>query len=336
MTVQGAGSPPLRSCVNFDLTRLKEALRDFLPPLLFGLRLWASVCLALYIAFWLQIDNAYWAGTSAAIVCQPQLGASLRKGWFRMIGTCIGAAMIVLLTALFPQERALFLGCLALWIALAALVATLLRNFASYAAALAGYTVAIIGGGLLGATGGVDANAAFLLSVARASEICIGIVSAGIVLAGTDLGDARRRLTAGLAELSSGIASRFCATLVSAGPDFPDTTPVRREFLRRVITLDPAVDLAFGESSQLRYHSPVLQKAVDGLSTALRDGGRSPTTWLGSPRLGPVPRLASSGKAFRRSCASRWMPPISRTGRQSEVDPGFGTRGVVGARAVRS
>src|SRR5271165_2273597 len=57
------------------------------PPLLFGLRLWASVCLALYVAFWLELDNAYWAGTTAAIVCQPQLGASLRKGWFRMIGT---------------------------------------------------------------------------------------------------------------------------------------------------------------------------------------------------------------------------------------------------------
>jgi len=62
------------------------ALRAAGPPLLFGLRLWASVCLALYIAFWLELDNAYWAGTSAAIVCQPQLGASLRKGWYRMMG----------------------------------------------------------------------------------------------------------------------------------------------------------------------------------------------------------------------------------------------------------
>src|ERR1700745_3347002 len=54
------------------------------PPLLFGLGLWASVCLALYIAFWLELDNAYWAGTSAAIVCQPHLGASLRKVWYRL------------------------------------------------------------------------------------------------------------------------------------------------------------------------------------------------------------------------------------------------------------
>src|ERR1700675_2119938 len=84
------------------------------PALLFGLRLWASVCLALYIAFWLELDNAYWAGTSAAIVCQPSLGASLRKGWFRVIGTVVGAVAIVVLTAWFPQDRLGFLLGLAL------------------------------------------------------------------------------------------------------------------------------------------------------------------------------------------------------------------------------
>src|SRR6202140_5953416 len=85
------------------------ALRFAAPALLFGLRLWAAVCLALYIAFWLQLDNASWAGTSAALVCQPLLGASLRKGWFRMIGTLVGAAGIVMLTACFPPNRVGFL-----------------------------------------------------------------------------------------------------------------------------------------------------------------------------------------------------------------------------------
>lgn len=41
--------------------------------LLYGLRLWASVSLALLVAYWMQLDNPYWAGTSAAIVCQPSL-----------------------------------------------------------------------------------------------------------------------------------------------------------------------------------------------------------------------------------------------------------------------
>jgi uncharacterized membrane protein YccC len=235
---------------------------------LFGLRLWASVCLALYVAFWLELDNAYWAGTSAAIVCQPHLGASLRKGWFRMIGTVIGAVAIVVLTACFPQDRIPFLVGLALWGAGCALVATLLRNFAAYAAALAGYTAAIIASDQLGATGGPNGQA-FMLAVFRASEICIGIVCAGVVLAGTDLGGARRRLATLFAAISSQIAGRYAGTLRAAGANFDDTQRVRRELTRQVIALDPVIDQAFGESSQLRYHSPVLQTAVDGLFAGL-------------------------------------------------------------------
>jgi hypothetical protein len=44
---------------------------------------------------------------------------------------------------------------------------------------------------------------------------------------------------------------------------------VRWELARRVIALDPTIDEAIGEASQLRYYSPVLQRAVDGLFTAL-------------------------------------------------------------------
>src|SRR5262249_15657389 len=176
--------------------RFRSALIAAGPPLLFGLRLWVSVCLALYVAFWLQLENADWAGTTAFIVCQPQLGASLRKGWYRMIGTVVGAVMVVVFTGLFPQARVAFLGALALSCAVCAFGATVLRNFASYAAPLAGYTTVIIAADTLGATGGPTTDV-FMLAVNRASEICIGIVAAGVVLAGTDLGGARQ----GLAEL---------------------------------------------------------------------------------------------------------------------------------------
>ena len=84
-----AGGWQQQSSAFFNAQRLTEALRAAGPALLFGLRLWASVCLALYVAFWLELDEPFWAGTSAAIVCQPRLGASLRKGWFLMIGTLV-------------------------------------------------------------------------------------------------------------------------------------------------------------------------------------------------------------------------------------------------------
>jgi uncharacterized membrane protein YccC len=247
---------------------LVNAARSAGPPLLFGLRLWASVCLALYVAFWLQLENASWAGTSAALVCQPLLGASLRKGWFRMIGTLVGAAAIVVLTGCFPQDRAGFLVGLALWGGACALVATLLRNFASYAAALAGYTAAIIASDELGAIGGTNGEA-FTIAITRVSEIWIGIVCAGIVLAGTDFGAAPRRLAALLAGLSADIASKFDVALTLAGSALSDMQPVRRELIRQVIALEPVIDQAIGESSRLHSHSQVLQAAIDGLFEAL-------------------------------------------------------------------
>jgi uncharacterized membrane protein YccC len=151
--------------------------------------------------------------------------------------------------------------------AVCALFATLLR-FASYAAALAGYTAAIIAADTLGATGGASTEV-FMLAVWRASEICIGIVCAGIVLAVTDLGGAKHRLAALLAALIAGITTRFTATLALAGPELPETQPVRREFVRQVIALDPVIDQAIGESSELRFRSPVLQTAVDDLFASL-------------------------------------------------------------------
>ena len=248
---------------------LTNAARAAGPPLLFGFRLWASVCLALFVAFWLELDNPYWAGTSAAIVCQPFLGASLRKARYRIIGTLVGAVTIVVLTAWFPQDRIGFLVGLALWGAICAFAATLFRNFASYAAALAGYTAAIIAADILGATGGANSGV-FMLAVTRASEIWIGILCAGLVLAGTDFGAAPRRLAAMFAAVSADIAARFGSTLELAGSgSFDVLQPVRPELVRQVIALDPMIDQAIGESSRLRYHSPVLKAATDGLFAAL-------------------------------------------------------------------
>ena len=250
---------------------LGEAARTAAPALLFGLRLWGSVCLAYYLAFWLELDDATgpaWAGISAAIVCQPRLGASLGKGWFRMIGTVVGAVAIVLVTAIFPQQRGAFLVCLALWGAACALVASLVANAPSYAAALAGYTAAVIAADQLGPTGGGPHGDVFMLAVTRATEICIGIVSAGIVLAGTELGSARHRLAALLASLSSDVARRVFGAFARGGPQ-PVDEGDPRELIRRVVAGEAAIDDAIGESLPLRSHLAVLQGALDGLLTAL-------------------------------------------------------------------
>ncbi len=244
-------------------------LRAATPPLLYGVRLWAAVCLALFLAFWLELENPSWAGTSAAIVCQPVLGASLRKGWFRLIGTLVGAIAAVVLSACFPQSRSGFLLGLALWGAACALTSTLLRNFAAYAAALAGFTAAIIVGDELGAVGGPNGDA-FQLAVARTSEICIGIVCAGGVLATTDLGSTRRRLATLFAGLSAEIASGLGRAVQQLPASLQEEARTqRRRLALRLAGLGTVIDQAAGEISNLPFRSRAIQAAADSLFDAI-------------------------------------------------------------------
>jgi uncharacterized membrane protein YccC len=206
---------------------LKDADR-WSPALLFGLRLSASVCLALYLAFWFQLDNAYWAGTSASIVAQPGLGASLRKGRFRAIGTLLGGFVIVLLTAMFPQDHMALLVSLALWGAICGCFATILPNFAGYAAALSGYTAAVVFADEI-----ANPQNVFMFAVWRVTEIGIGVFSAGLVRALTDFGNARERLGRALAEIGRGIASGLIQTL-RTGRETLELRTSRRLLIGRV------------------------------------------------------------------------------------------------------
>jgi uncharacterized membrane protein YccC len=240
-----------------------SALRTALPAVLYGLRLSASVILALFVAYELELENAFWAGTSAAIVCQPSLGASLRKGWFRAVGTMVGAVAIVVLTALFPQNRFGMLASLILWCGLCGFMATILRDFAGYAAALSGYTAAIVFADALNAP-----TDTFTLAVERGTEICLGIVCAGLVLTLTDFGDARRRLGLAFADAIATVTSGLAATL-SAGPDFAAIRGARRALVARVVVLHTSIDEAIGESSELRSRRRTLQAGAEGLFSAI-------------------------------------------------------------------
>jgi uncharacterized membrane protein YccC len=247
---------------------LAEGLREATPAILFGLRMWASVCLALWVAFTLELNEPSWSATTAAIVCQPALGASLRKATFRLIGSVIGPFAIVVICAYSRQDRVSFLISLALWCAACVFVATLLRNFAAYAAALSGYTAAILASDVLGPVGTANGSVV-ILAIDRALETCIGIVSAGVVLALTDLGHSRRKLAAEFAALSTAIMDGFADCFLAASSSFSEFQALRRDLLRRVIALDPLIDTAIGEASDLRYRSAVLQRAVSGLLEAI-------------------------------------------------------------------
>ena len=79
----------------------------------------------------------------------------------------------------------------------------------------------------------------------------------------------RIELAARFADLSAGIIAGLLRALATVGDELDDAMPARREFIRGVVALDPVIDQTLGESAEIRYHSPVLQNAVDGLFTAL-------------------------------------------------------------------
>jgi uncharacterized membrane protein YccC len=155
----------------------------------------------------------------------------------------------------------------------------MLRNFAAFAAALAGFTAAIVAGGVLGATGGAS-EVVFMLALTRASEVWIGIVSAAIVLSWTEFGGASRRLAAQLAAISADIAEGLASAFSLSGLDLEYTRPLQPDLAGRVVALDRVIDEAIGESSNLRLHLSTLQGAVGGLFAAL-SGWRMAVVQLG-------------------------------------------------------
>jgi uncharacterized membrane protein YccC len=140
------------------------------------IRVVLTVWLALYLAYFLQLDSPYSAATTALIVAHPVRGAIFSKSLWRLLGTILGAVAAVTLVAAFPQAPVLFLLGVSVWLGIFTFVASLLRHFRAYGAVLAGYTVGLI------AFGAIDhPDTIFNLALARVAVVTIGILSAAFV-----------------------------------------------------------------------------------------------------------------------------------------------------------
>ncbi|EHH67834.1 hypothetical protein GMO_16010 [Gluconobacter morbifer G707] len=163
----------------------------------FSVRTWLALVLALATAFWSQLDAPASAGVTVMILAQPLRGQALSKALYRLAGTFLGVSVSIILVAMFNQERALFLGGTALWIAGCAFVGSLERDFRSYGALLAGYTVALVAIPTMD-----DPQNVYPVSIARASTIAIGVAAVAVVniLAGSP--EAWKRLSQSMELLS--------------------------------------------------------------------------------------------------------------------------------------
>lgn len=145
----------------------------------YALRNSLAMCLSLWIAFALNLDEPYWAMTSAAVVSFPTVGGVISKSIGRIIGSLLGAAASVVIAGHCLNDPWLFTFAIAAWIALCTFVSNHYQNNVSYAFALAGYTTAIIAFSTVNTAG---TQQIFDIAQARVCEVITGILCGGLMM----------------------------------------------------------------------------------------------------------------------------------------------------------
>src|SRR5262249_28304863 len=142
----------------------------------FAFRIWIAIVVALYAAFWLQLEAASSAAICVAILAAPTRGQVLGKASYRFLATVVSVAASIAIVGAFSQTRDLLLLAFATWVGLCVYAAALADGNRAYAAVLSGYSVALM------AIDQIDApNTVFDASMARGAAITVGIVAIAIV-----------------------------------------------------------------------------------------------------------------------------------------------------------
>lgn len=145
----------------------------------YALRNSLAMCLSLWVAFVLNLDEPYWALTSAAVVSFPTVGGVISKSIGRVFGSLVGAAASVAIAGHCLNDPWLFTLFIAAWIGLCTYISNHYQNNVSYAFALAGYTAAIIAFSTVNVT---DTQQIFDIAQARVCEVITGILCGGLMM----------------------------------------------------------------------------------------------------------------------------------------------------------
>src|SRR5260221_5324375 len=110
----------------------------------FALRIWAAMMVALYAAFWLQLESASSAAVTVAILALQTRRQTYQKAAYRVLATIIGVAASIVIAGLFAQSRSLLMIGFAGWLGLFVYGVGLLDGNRGYSRMLSGYTVALV------------------------------------------------------------------------------------------------------------------------------------------------------------------------------------------------
>ncbi|HVJ32462.1 MAG TPA: FUSC family protein [Terriglobia bacterium] len=259
-----------------------------------------AVILALYVAYFLQLENPYSAATTVLVVASPIHGMVLAKSVYRFLGTLLGAAASILLMACFAQTPELFLLGTALWVGLFTAASSLLRRFRAYGAVLAGYTITLV------AFGAVDKPLSiFDLAMARISVVTVGIACSALVTIllapNTASRDFPQKLKGALQS-----AADFVTLALSPG-DEKRIAAGRLLAARQIQALDTALYGAAAETAEMAHRSGYIRRAVAALfglltsASSLRVFGDMPAARHADNEIGPL--LQQSAALLQRLAA---------------------------------
>ncbi|HBL4689388.1 FUSC family protein [Citrobacter sedlakii] len=219
----------------------------------YALRNTLAMCLALTFAYYLNLDEPYWAMTSAAVVSFPTVGGVISKSLGRIAGSLLGATAALILAGHTLNEPWLFLLSMAAWIGFCTWACAYFSNNVAYAFQLAGYTAAIIAFPMVNI---VEITQLWDIAQARVCEVIVGILCGGMMMMilpstsdGTALLTALKKMHARLLEHASLLWQ----------PDTTDAIRAAHEgVIGQILTMNLLRIQAFWSHYRFRRQNPLL------------------------------------------------------------------------------
>src|SRR6202790_4746230 len=206
----------------------------------FALRIWAAMTVALYAAFWLQLESASSAAVTVAILARPTRGQAYQKAVYRVLATIIGVVASFVIAGLFPQSRSLFVIGFAGWLGLCVYAGGLLDGNRAYSAVLSGYTVALV------AMTQIDSpQNIFSAGINRGAAIVVGIAALALISELFAAPNVHTGLSGKLIEAQQRVRAFALAILRGETAD-----PIQSaNLLHEITALHPDITALFAESS---------------------------------------------------------------------------------------
>src|ERR1700682_6250754 len=230
----------------------------------FALRIWAAMMVALYAAFWLQLESASSAAVTVAILARPTRGQAYQKAVYRVLATLIGVVASFVIAGLFPQSRSLFVIGFAAWLGLCVYVGWLLDGNRAYSGILSGYTVALV------AVTQIDSpQNIFSAGVNRGAAIVVGIAALALISELFAAPNVHTGLSGKLIAAHQRVRAFALAILRGESAD-----PIQSASLLHEITaLHPDITALFVESSGGGARAAAARSAAVAVVAAVRAAG---------------------------------------------------------------